>query len=93
MQSFRGPNGGIALARPADSVSLYEIVTAIDGTELFDECILGLDRCGGANPCPLHLQWEEIRDHIRSRFREIPLSRLAARVREEGFRLTDMTTF
>jgi Rrf2 family iron-sulfur cluster assembly transcriptional regulator len=91
LQSYRGPRGGVALARPADSVSLYEIVNVIDGPELFTECILGLDRCGDANPCPLHLQWEELRDHIKSRFQETYLSRLSDRVREEGFRLTDMT--
>ena len=33
MTSFKGPNGGVTLARPADSILLTEIVKAID-----DEC-------------------------------------------------------
>jgi hypothetical protein len=36
---------------------LYEIVVAIDGEDLFRECVLGLPGCGDATPCPLHDEW------------------------------------
>src|SRR5690625_7578709 len=42
LASFRGPNGGVALARPATRITLLDIVIAIDGPELFTECVLGL---------------------------------------------------
>ena len=34
MLSYRGPNGGIALARPAEQINAIQIVEAIDGTRL-----------------------------------------------------------
>jgi Rrf2 family protein len=33
--SFKGPNGGIKLAKPADQVTLMEIVLALDGAKVF----------------------------------------------------------
>ena len=48
LTSQRGPKGGVALTQPADEVTLYEIVVAIDGEDLFQECVLGLPGCGNA---------------------------------------------
>ncbi|NIV03877.1 MAG: Rrf2 family transcriptional regulator, partial [Calditrichae bacterium] len=42
MVSYRGPNGGISLAKPAEQITLLNVIEAIDGPDLFTECILGL---------------------------------------------------
>ena len=76
LTSKRGPNGGVALNCPADKVTLYEIVAAIDGTDLFHECVLGLPGCGDAEPCPLHDQWTGKREQIESMFRNATLAEL-----------------
>jgi Rrf2 family protein len=83
LESRRGPNGGVALTREADNVTLYEIVVAIDGPDLFKECVLGLPGCGEAEPCPLHEQWTDQRSRVETMFRgtslaELPEVRLAA---------------
>jgi Rrf2 family iron-sulfur cluster assembly transcriptional regulator len=90
MISFKGPNGGVALARPAESIQLAEIVEAIDGVALFDECLLGLEHCGTAHPCPVHAQWADIRERIGSFFRATTVADLAATIKQNGFRLTDL---
>ena len=64
LNSYRGPNGGVALARQASAISLMEIVTAIDGEGLFHDCFLGLPECGDHNHCPLHSWWSKIRAEI-----------------------------
>jgi len=84
LTSKRGPSGGVALNRPADAITLYEIVVAIDGEDLFRECVLGLPDCGDAEPCPLHDQWVEKRTQVEEMFRtasltELPEVRLTAR--------------
>jgi len=76
LDSQRGPNGGVALTKPADAVTLYEIVVAIDGDELFQECVLGLPNCGNADPCPLHDDWVEKRSAIETMFRNATLEQL-----------------
>jgi Rrf2 family protein len=44
--SRRGPRGGFVLGRPAKSVTLLEIVEAIDGSLAMGECMLGSSLCG-----------------------------------------------
>ena len=42
----RGPGGGYRLKRPADAITLYDILVAIDGSEVFNTCPLGVEtRC------------------------------------------------
>ena len=35
LRTYRGPNGGVALNRPLDQISLYDIVSAIEGDAFF----------------------------------------------------------
>lgn len=87
LTSSRGPNGGIALARPASQVTLQEVVLAIDGAEIFTECILGLPGCGEAKPCPLHEQWAPARARVHRMFSDASLAEMAARMDDGEFRL------
>ena len=73
LTSKRGPGGGVALTRPPDEIHLYEIVVAIDGDDLFEECVLGLPGCGEAQPCPLHDHWSETRGRLETMFRSTTL--------------------
>lgn len=77
LTSMRGPNGGVALSRPPDQLTLKEIVIAIDGSALFTECVLGLPGCGDDTPCPMHDQWEEVRDHLDALFGTLSLAEAA----------------
>lgn len=74
LTSKRGPGGGVALTRPATEITVYDIVVAIDGDDLFNECVLGLPGCGEAEPCPLHEHWTDERERIETRFRNATLA-------------------
>jgi len=83
LTSQRGPNGGVALTKSPDEISLYDIVVAIDGDDLFEECVLGLPGCRDANPCPVHEYWRDERDRIEHTFQtttltQMPEARLAS---------------
>ena len=49
--SRRGYDGGFALARPADSISLLEIVTALDGPMCVNACAPGGSGCERSDAC------------------------------------------
>ena len=85
--SQRGPKGGIALAKPPSRITLLDIVLAIDGEELFRECVLGLPGCGEREPCPLHGSWATERERLRMMFMGTSLSEMADRIEEKGYRL------
>ena len=74
LTSKRGRGGGVALTRSSDAISLYDIVVAIDGDDLFKECVLGLPGCGDAEPCPLHDHWTEERERMRATFQNTTLA-------------------
>ena len=59
LQADRGPGGGYSLSRSPESISILGIVKAVDGTDAFDHCIMGLPACGSRNPCPLHETWSD----------------------------------
>ena len=90
MSSFKGPNGGVTLARPAESILLTEIVKAIDGPKVYEECILGLDQCGDENPCPLHNNWAGIRQQIQDLFYHTSLADIADKIKNNEFRITNL---
>ncbi len=87
--SFRGPNGGVALARNATLINLMEIIVAIDGPDLFENCVLGLENCGDEYPCPLHHQWGEIRKNLQELFKSKSLKEVANEINKEGFRISN----
>jgi Rrf2 family iron-sulfur cluster assembly transcriptional regulator len=64
VQTKRGYSGGISLARPAEDISLLQIVEAVEGKEWIAECLLGMDDCGRHTDCPVHDAWARIREEL-----------------------------
>jgi len=90
MTSYRGPNGGIALARSAGQITLLDIVLAIDGSALFTECVLGLPGCGNQKPCPLHNQWAKERTRLEAMFTNTTLADVSEDIASLAVRLKDL---
>jgi Rrf2 family iron-sulfur cluster assembly transcriptional regulator len=84
--SKKGKNGGFALARDPQKIRMLDIVAAIDGLDMFNNCVLGFPSCGPLNPCPLHEKWGELRtqaynmltEETIDMFREKTLRKIAA---------------
>ena len=91
MKSFRGPNGGVALMRPAEEISLRDIIAAIHGSTLFTECVLGLPGCGHDKPCPLHASWGVVREQMETLFAGQSLADGADKMRVLDLRLAAET--
>ncbi len=60
--SKKGKNGGFYLAKSPSNIKLIDIVEAIDGLEVFNNCVLGFSGCSSENPCPVHEKWGKLRD-------------------------------
>ena len=82
LASYKGPNGGVSLARPASEITLFDVVRALDGAEVFERCVLGLSRCNDAAPCPLHHTWVGVRQRILQTISQATLSELATELAE-----------
>jgi len=62
--SAKGRNGGFALQRPPEKITLREIVDALDGPQRLKRCILGYSPCDNSQQCPQHDDWVEVREQI-----------------------------
>lgn len=54
----RGRGGGFLLARPADEISVLDVVSAVDTIRRITHCPLGL-KTHGVNLCPLHRKLDD----------------------------------
>ena len=87
--STRGPKGGVHLATPTQEVSLLDIITAIEGPDLMNTCIIGLPNCGSAKPCPLHEAWAKQRANLEKLFTRTTLASLTHDFNKNNYRLNE----
>ncbi len=87
LESYRGPNGGIALKKPADQIFLTDIVHILEGEDFFDKCLLGLPGCGTEKPCPVHDFWKDAKISMKHEFDITSLAELGEKVSDERMRL------
>ena len=69
IKSYRGPNGGVGLAKEASNIRLVDVIEATDGMNGFDKCLLGLPTCSTDDPCPLHKTWRDASELLLKEFR------------------------
>lgn len=62
VDSTRGAQGGIALARPAAEINLRDIVEAVEGPVELNRCLARKNRCKNAPSCPLADVWREAQE-------------------------------
>lgn len=75
MTSHRGAAGGYALSRPAESISIADIVTALDGPIALTACVEGAgEECGVERLCPMRGNWEKINRAIRGALEQVSLA-------------------
>lgn len=58
--SLRGPKGGYLLARPADRISLVDIIHAMDGPIGMTECSVTPGLCSQESGCVVRANWQRI---------------------------------
>ncbi len=76
--SFRGASGGYRLARPADAISLIQIVEAIEGPLGMTECSLHDGDCGIQDHCGIRANWRRINDVVADALRNVTLAQMLA---------------
>lgn len=64
LRSSKGPRGGFRLNQPAEDISMYKIVEAVDGAARFERCIGGSPECGEQAACGMHDSWMLLRSRI-----------------------------
>jgi len=77
LHTARGARGGVFLSRPSKDISMLEIVEAIDGPIIFNECTVNPKICEFSKTCALHKVWCETRNDLIKRLQQVKVAQLA----------------
>ena len=79
VESFRGAAGGYRLAKPAQDISLAEIVEALDGPIGLTECSIGHTGCERQSYCSVARDWQGVGAAIDNALRGVSLADMLRR--------------
>jgi FeS assembly SUF system regulator len=72
--SERGATGGYSLSRQPETISVAEIITAVEGPIALTECVSNESQCEQENHCAVQTNWSRINDAVFSALDEVKLS-------------------
>ena len=67
LHTSRGARGGVMLARKPQDITMQDVVEAIDGPILLNECVEDAHGCKFDKDCPMRSMWCEIQDDLVTR--------------------------
>jgi len=74
--SQHGTNGGYRLARPAHTISAFEVIRAIDGPLFITSCVTVRGECGQSNRCNIREPLRKVNESIEAVLRRIKISHM-----------------
>lgn len=77
VKSFRGTGGGFLLAGPPETITLLQVVEAVEGPILPNRCVLKPGECERDASCTVHPIWRQVQQQVRSVLAGITLKDLA----------------
>jgi Rrf2 family protein len=78
----RGAHGGFALARPAEKITVYDIVAPLEGPMSLVACVRRKDECNRAAACAAREVWTAVDRALEKALRGITLAAIVRRLRD-----------
>ena len=88
LNSTKGPHGGFNLLRNAEDISLMEIVELIDGTDIFESCLIRTAKCSDEKPCGLHDSVTALRSELKQFFINQTIQDLGSEFKRDSGRIS-----
>jgi Rrf2 family transcriptional regulator, cysteine metabolism repressor len=76
IESHRGREGGFSLSRPADDITVAEVLKAVEGDVMPAPCLAGA-HCDRETDCPTRPVWEEAAEMLNDLFGRTTIAQLA----------------
>jgi Rrf2 family protein len=76
LHTSRGARGGVTLAREPKAITLLEVIEAIDGPIMLNECVSENSICTFDDDCPLRPVWCEAQEELVTRLRNTDFQQL-----------------
>jgi Rrf2 family protein len=69
LHTSRGARGGVTLAREPKDITLLEVIEAIDGPIMLNECVGDASTCTFDEDCPLRPVWCDAQNELVTRLK------------------------
>jgi Rrf2 family protein len=76
LQSQHGTNGGYTLARPAHTISAFEVIKAIDGPLFITSCVTVRGECDQSDRCNIREPLRKVNESIEAVLKSIKISHM-----------------
>jgi Rrf2 family protein len=76
IQSTRGPKGGYTVARPADQITVLDIITALEGPIILVDCLEKSESCDRHGSCTTRDVWLQVENSMKKSMASITLQDL-----------------
>lgn len=76
LSSQRGAKGGYSLTRAATTISLADIINALDGGVALTECSQGKGLCAVEHNCSIRKSWRDMTSVVRDILAKMPLQEM-----------------
>jgi len=76
LHTSRGARGGVTLAREPEAITLLEVIEAIDGPIMLNECVSENSICVFDEDCPLRPVWCEAQEELVNRLKNTDFQQL-----------------
>jgi Rrf2 family protein len=83
LQSQHGTNGGYTLARPAHTISAFEVIQAIDGPLFITSCVTVRGECDQSDRCNIREPLRKVNDSIEAVLKRIKISHMREEADDE----------
>ena len=74
--SQMGLGGGFRLNKPAEQISLFDVVDPLEHLSRWSCCFFGNDQCGRMDKCPVHERWGKVREDFLSFLKQTSIADL-----------------
>jgi len=79
VRSYRGTGGGFVLGRSPESISLLEVVEAVEGPIAPNRCVIAEGQCDRVAGCNVHPIWVNVQQQTRAILANVSLLELAGK--------------
>jgi Rrf2 family protein len=88
VDSTMGPKGGYRISRPAEKITMNQVIEAVQGPIDLNRCMKGLMTCPRQSRCPVAEKLSTLQSHIGNYLEGITLAELS----QNGHPTTDLET-
>jgi Rrf2 family protein len=76
VRTYVGAQGGVALSKPSQEISLLQVVEAVEGAFCINSCLIRPRECPRDVICPAHTVWGQLQNTLVQELSKITISKL-----------------